>query len=177
MTTLIGLDAFLVRALEQRHRTGTPVASSKRSVAAAFDLAERCGAKVVVKHFFSPAYLRVSDTIIIPPPPYRFVQRPKLLAASILHELVHWSGAATRLNRLHSAQQFDAAYNREELIAEIGAVLLSFDLGITGRPILPNHKYLAGYLATVDRPDIALRVALGQAELASAFLHMTVRAA
>lgn len=48
-------------------------------------------------------------------------------------------------------------------------MLLSYDLGITGRPILPNHRYLAGYLATIDRPDIALRVALGQAELAASF--------
>lgn len=173
MTTLIDIDAFLSRALGQRSRVGTATTKKRRSVATAFDLAESCGAKVLIKPFLSPAYLRATDTIIIPPQPYRLVQRPKLLATAILHELVHWSGAATRLNRLHSEQQFDTAYNREELIAEIGAVLLSSDLGITTRPILPNYKYLAAYLATVDRPDVALRVALGQADLAASFLQMT----
>lgn len=173
MTTLIDIHAYLSRALGQRSRAGTATSKGRRSVAAAFDLAQRCGAKVFVKYFKYPAYLRSSDIIIIPPQPYRLVQRPTLLATCILHELVHWSGHAKRLNRLHSAQPFDAAYNREELIAEIGAVLLSYDLGITSRPILPNHKYLAGYLATIDRPDVAMRVALGQAELAASFLQMT----
>lgn len=171
MTTLIELDAFLARALEQRDKKGTGVARAKWPVAAARDLAERCAAKIVVKNFFSPAYLHEADIIVIPPQPYRLLRRPKLLSTIILHELVHWSGAAPRLNRLHSVQRFDATYNREELIAEIGAVLLSFDLGITRRPILPNHKYLGDYLACVDRPDVALHVALGQAEQAAAFLH------
>lgn len=172
MTTLMELHAFLTQALEQRGRKGTPIAEAKRPVAAALDLAERCAAKIVVERTFAPAYHHTADVIVVPPPSLRLLRRPKLLATIILHELVHFSGAASRLNRLHSTQRFDAAYNREELVAEVGAVLLSFDLGITHRPILPNHKYLAGYLATIARPDVALHVALGQAEQAATFLHM-----
>lgn len=172
MSNLLELDAFLVRAIEKRKNMGGAASRTKRPVAAAWDLAERCAARITVKNHFAPAYLIEEDIIVIPSRPQRLLRRPKLLANAILHELTHWSGAGSRLNRLHFGQAFDAAYNREELVAEIGAVLLGADLGITDRPILPNHKYLASYLASIDRPDVALHVALGQAEQAASFLHM-----
>lgn len=173
MTNLIELDTFLVRALEQRERNRTGTARAKRPVATALDLANRCDAEIIVKNCLHPAYHHDTDVITIPQAPFRFVQRPKLLSTIILHELVHWSGAPARMNRSRFVKRFDISYNGEELVAEIGAVLLSFDLGITRRPILPNHKYLADYLTTIDRPDVALHVALGQAEQAAAFIHMT----
>lgn len=175
MTSTIELYAFLTAAIEQRSRKRTGAAKAKRPVAAALGLADRCAANIVVKNSLAPAYFHDADVIVIPPQPYRLLQRPKLLATIILHELVHWSGAASRLNRLLVSRPGDAAYDREELIAEIGAVLLSFDLGITRRPILPNHRYLASWLAAVDRPDVALHVALCQAEQSAAFLHMVAR--
>lgn len=49
-------------------------------------------------------------------------------------------------------------------------MLLSFDLAITRRPILPNHKYLAAYLATLDRHDVALHLALSLAQQAAGYL-------
>ncbi len=174
MTSLIALDTFLVRAIERR-RTTPGASPTMKAVPAALDLARRCGATIVVKNFFAPAYHMPSDSIILPPRLFRFFRRRKLLASIILHELVHWSGAVPRLNRLHSERQFDDGYNREELVAEIGAVLLSHDLGISRRPILPNHQYLAHYLNTIDRPDVAMRVALGQAEQAAAYLKMAAR--
>ena len=170
MTTLVDLDAFLMRALEQRAKRQTTSARAVRSAAAALALASRCNATVITGAFLTPAYDPNRDVIIIPTPTRRLLKRPALLATQILHELVHWSGAAARLNRPHSQKRFDAVYNREELTAEIGAVLLSFDLGITQRPILPNHKYLAGYLQSLDRPDVALHVALSQAQLATGYL-------
>lgn len=175
MTTLIGLDAFLARALERRDTTLAGRSRPARSVAAALTLARECNANILIRHFFAPAYLHDADVIIIPPQLYRLVRRPKYLSTVILHELIHWSGAAARMNRPLHTQPFDAVYNREELTAEIGAVLLSFDLGISRRPILPNHRYLASFLATLDRPEVALRVALGQAEQAAAYLHATAK--
>jgi len=172
MTTLVDLDAFLAAALARREKTRAPAARSRRSVKAAIDLAARCKARLEFRDFFGPVYLMDQDIIVIPPCLYRLIQRQKFLSTVIMHELIHWSGAGTRMNRPRHIRLFDAVYNREELTAEIGAVLLSFDLGITRRPILPNHRYLASYLASIDRPDVALNVALGQAEQAAAFLHM-----
>lgn len=176
MTTIIDLDAFLMRTLEQRAKRDVPPIGRLRSASAALALAAQCRATVIVAPFFAPAYSPSQDIIIIPTPTRRLLRNQPLLATQILHELVHWSGAASRLNRPHSQTRFDAVYNREELTAEIGAVLLSFDLGITRRPILPNHQYLASYLATLDRPDVALHVALSLAQQAAAYLHGTATA-
>ena len=171
MATLIGLDAFLMRALEQRAKQQTSSARPVRTGAAALALASRCKATVLTGAFLTPAYDPNRDVIIIPTPTRRLLKRPALLATQVLHELVHWSGAAARLNRPQSQKRFDAVYNREELTAEIGAVLLSFDLGITRRPILPNYKYLANYLNTLDRPEVDLYVALSLAQQAAAYAH------
>lgn len=169
LTNIIDLDAFLVRALEQRRKDKVAHVSITRAASVAFKFAERCGAEVVIMPFFSPAYAPDRDVIIIPTPTRRLLRNPKFLATQVLHELAHWSGASSRLNRPHSQTRFDAVYNREELVAEITAVLLSFDLGITTRPILPNHKYLAAYLATLDRPEVALNVALSLAQQAAGY--------
>ncbi len=175
LTNIIDLDAFLVRALAQRRNDKVAPVAITRAASVAFDFAERCGAEVVVMPFFSPAYSPDLDVIIIPTPTRRLLRNPRLLATQVLHELAHHSGASSRLNRPHSQKRFDAVYNREELTAEITAVLLSFDLGITTRPILPNHKYLSAYLATLDRPDVALHVALSQAQQAAGYLRESVR--
>ena len=170
MTTLIDLDALLMRALEQRAKRQSSSARPVRTAAAALALASRCNATVITGAFMTPADDPNRDVIIIPTPTRRLLRRPALLVTQILHELVHWSGAAARLNRPQSQKRFDAVYSREELTAEIGAVLLSFDLGITQRPILPNHKYLSGYLQSLDRPDVALHVALSLAQQAAAYV-------
>lgn len=174
MSTLIDLDSFLMRALEQRAKRRPVLIRSLRSASVAFSFVSRCKATVITGPFQTPAYDPNRDSILLPTPTSRLLRRPALLATQILHELVHWSGAGSRLNRPASQKRFDAVYNREELTAEIGAVLLSFDLGITQRPILPNHKYLAVYLQTLDRPDVALHVALSTAQQASAYVHAVV---
>ncbi len=171
MNTIVDLDAFLMRALEHRSKRQQPPAIICRSAAPALVLAAHCKATVITGLFAHPAYDHDRDVIIIPTPVGRLLRRPALLATEVLHELVHWTGAAARLNRPKASKRYDAVYNREELTAEIGAVLLSFDLGITQRPILPNHKYLATYLRALDRPEVALHVALSQAQQAAAYLR------
>lgn len=171
MSTLVDLDAFLMRALEHRGKRQQPPVARTRSAAPALALAARCKATIITGLFVHPAYDYDRDVIIIPTSVGRILRRPALLATQILHELVHWTGSAARLNRPIASRRFDAVYNREELVAEIGAVLLSFDLGITHRPILPNHKYLAAYLRALDRPEVALHVALSQAQQAASYLR------
>lgn len=60
--------------------------------------------------------------------------------AAIFHELVHWTGHASRLNRL-TLREYQTYKNEEELIAEIGSLILfhvfavnspSIEAGITG---------------------------------------------
>lgn len=58
----------------------------------------------------------------------------------LFHELIHWTGHATRLNRPKPpatvpTRYRDCEWHREELIAEFGAVFLMSDLGLIVTPI------------------------------------------
>lgn len=52
--------------------------------------------------------------------------------ATGLHELIHWSGAKSRLNREMKGKFGSEGYAFEELIAELGTAFLMADLVIAG---------------------------------------------
>lgn len=98
--------------------------------------------------------------------------RPTAYAATALHELVHWTGHATRLARDMGAHG-TAAYAFEELVAELGAAMLASALGITeARVEDDNHRgYLRHWAEELrDKPEELLR-ALHLAASAFAFLR------
>ncbi|WP_413507788.1 ArdC family protein [Serratia proteamaculans] len=64
--------------------------------------------------------------------------------ATGLHELVHWSGARSRLNREMKGKFGSEGYAFEELIAELGSAFLTADLGITGE--VKHESYIASWL-------------------------------
>ena len=65
-----------------------------------------------------------------------------------LHELIHWTGHKSRCNRLDDKSKRGYAF--EELVAEIGSVLLSVRLGVSPT-VRPDHaKYLNGWLKALD---------------------------
>ena len=76
-----------------------------------------------------------------------FIQLPQKAAfdnesayySTALHELIHWSGHESRLNRLDKLGRFgDHAYAAEELVAELGAAFLAASLGIPNVPLQDN---------------------------------------
>ena len=65
-----------------------------------------------------------------------------------LHELIHWSGHKSRCDRLDDKSKRGYAF--EELVAEIGSVLLSVRLGINPT-VRPDHaNYLNGWPKSLD---------------------------
>ena len=64
--------------------------------------------------------------------------------ATGLHELVHWSGAKSRLNREMKGKFGSKDYAFEELIAELGSAFLMADLGIVGE--VQHESYIASWL-------------------------------
>ena len=64
--------------------------------------------------------------------------------ATGLHELVHWSGAKSRLNREMKGKFGSEGYAFEELIAELGSAFLMADLGIVGE--VQHESYIASWL-------------------------------
>jgi len=64
--------------------------------------------------------------------------------STVLHELTHWTGHPTRLNRLEKLVRFaDSSYAMEELVAEMGASFLTAALGV---PYLPDEDQSAAYI-------------------------------
>ena len=93
-----------------------------------------------------------------------------LFGATAAHELTHWTGHSTRLNRNLANRFGDEAYSAEELIAELGSALIGADLGL---PVahLDNHaSYIEHWLRILRADERALMTAAARAEEAAAFL-------
>jgi antirestriction protein ArdC len=72
--------------------------------------------------------------------------------AVLSHELTHWAGSSTRLNRQFGKRFGDDAYAMEELVAELGAAFLCAELGLT--PILrDDHASYVNHWLTVMKAD------------------------
>ena len=66
---------------------------------------------------------------------------------TLFHELTHWTGHKTRMNRTLANGFGTEAYAYEELIAELGACFQSVEFGIEPLEINADHKkYIASWL-------------------------------
>jgi antirestriction protein ArdC len=104
-----------------------------------------------------------------------FINLPKIelfesgvsYAGYLLHELAHWSGHKTRLDRFTEA---GTSYPFEELVAELGATMLLSQLGIEKTPRVDHAQYLNSWIRMLEnKPDSILRAA-NKAAQATEFL-------
>ena len=110
-----------------------------------------------------------------------FVQVPELqfftdsdnYYATLLHELTHWTGHETRLDRDKHSKWGDDIYAFEELIAELGAVFLCSHLGIN---IKKNRhpEYLQNWVRSLREDPQILWKAASKAQIAFDFIVGTV---
>lgn len=77
-------------------------------------------------------------------PPFESFLDPQAYYATLGHECVHWTGHSARLARDFSRS--NAAYAREELVAELGAAFLCADLGLELEPREDHAAYLGHWL-------------------------------
>ncbi len=92
-------------------------------------------------------------------------------SATMLHELVHWTGHRSRLGRLFGSFG-DERYAFEELVAELGSAMLCSSLGVEDARAEDNQHvaYLSDWAAMLRKtPGVLLR-ALRLAARAHAFL-------
>lgn len=94
--------------------------------------------------------------------------------ATLAHETIHWTGSKHRINRDLSRYSKDRSERaREELIAELGSVFLSADLGIV--PELeprPDHAaYVKSWLDVLNGDKRFIFSAAAHAQRAVAYLH------
>ncbi len=66
--------------------------------------------------------------------------------ATLLHELTHWTGHSSRVNRKIKNQFGDHAYAEEELIAELGAAFMGAEFEISGTKNLDHANYIGNWL-------------------------------
>lgn len=93
--------------------------------------------------------------------------------ATAFHELTHWTGHPSRLNRptLHQAVRFgDEAYSHEELVAEMGAGILASLTGLRNEVLDRNASYVAHWLGVLQADPSMLVKAASQAGRAVDFL-------
>ena len=93
----------------------------------------------------------------------------------LFHELIHWSGAKERLNRFEKNKKrfkdnAQLEYAHEELIAEIGAVLLSQRFNLQKTINNNNLAYLKSWISALENDNKFLISALSQSYRASEFL-------
>jgi antirestriction protein ArdC len=114
------------------------------------------------KAFYSPG----ADEIQLPP--RAAFAGPAGYYNVALHELTHWTGHASRCNRLLAGRFGDAAYAAEELIAEMGAAYLCAHCHLDGE--LRHASYLASWLKVLRADKRAIFAAASQAQKAADYV-------
>ena len=100
--------------------------------------------------FYSPT----TDHIQLPP--RAAFATAEGFCGTLVHELGHWTGAASRLNRDLRNAFGSHDYAREELRAEISQMMVCGELGIAGCDFSNNAAYVASWLEKLrsDRKEI-----------------------
>ncbi|MEY9103804.1 antirestriction protein ArdC [Sinorhizobium fredii] len=93
------------------------------------------------------------------------------LYSTLLHEISHWSGAKTRLDRDLSGRFGSESYAIEELVAELSASFLCADLGVAHDSRDNTATYLESWLRVLKNDKRAIVTAAAKAQAAADYLH------
>jgi antirestriction protein ArdC len=126
------------------------------------------GAKI--QHGGNRAFYAPSRDFVQMPPRESF-KDAESYAATLAHELTHWTAHPSRLARELGKRFGDQAYAAEELIAEMGSAFLCADLSITPEVREDHASYLAHWLQVLKEDSRAIFTAASQAQRAADYLH------
>lgn len=126
---------------------------------------EASGAKILHKAGDEAYYSPTRDVIVLPER-YQFKERSGYYAAA-LHEVGHWAGHASRLDRDLSHPFGSDGYAKEELRAEIASMILGTDIG-TGHDPSRHAAYVGSWIKAIrDDPDVLQRAAADAEKIVS----------
>jgi antirestriction protein ArdC len=108
----------------------------------------------------------IGDFVRVPPPQAYFA--PVNWHRTALHEMAHWSGSRTRLNRDLSGSFGSKSYAKEELVAEMTAAFACATLGIV--PTVRHADYIGAWLEVLREDDRAIVRAASAASKAADYL-------
>jgi antirestriction protein ArdC len=112
--------------------------------------------------FYSP----ISDTIQMPVHEQFKGQEP--FYETVLHELGHWTGHKSRLDRLDKINS-PKGHAKEELVAELTSTFLCAELGFS-KPISNNVSYIQSWMKELENDKRLVVKAAREAEIASAYV-------
>jgi antirestriction protein ArdC len=105
-------------------------------------------------------------------PPFETFRDAESHAATLAHELTHWTRHPLRLNREFGRKRWgDQGYAMEELVAELGAAFLCADLAITPEVRDDHASYIESWLKVLKDDKRAVFTAASHASKAVEFLH------
>ena len=98
----------------------------------------------------NPLYNSKADLITIPP--INHFNSSDSYYSTLFHELIHWTGHPTRLNRFSpgSIDFKSESYSKEELVAELGSSYLCQITGIEKETLNNQASYIKGWLAVLN---------------------------
>jgi len=111
-------------------------------------------------------YVPSADYIQVPPPASYF--EPINWHRTVCHELGHWTGHDSRLNRDMSVDFGSTSYAREELVAEIAGAFVCAALSIV--PTVRHSDYLGAWLDVLREDNRAIVRAASAASKAADYL-------
>ena len=115
-------------------------------------------------------YAEGSDHVQMPP--FETFEDAESHAATLAHELTHWTKHPTRLARdMGRVKWGDAGYAREELVAEMGAAFLCADLAITPDVRDDHAAYIQSWLKVLKEDKRLVFSAASHAQRATDYLH------
>lgn len=138
----------------------TPITAAEHWIAAT-------GAAITYGHDHA-SYNRTRDHIEVPA--LGQYASPVDYYAVVCHELIHWTGHRTRLNRTFGERFGDDAYAAEELVAELGAAFSCARLGLTNTARVDHASYLAHWLRILKADPTALFTTASSAQAAVAHI-------
>jgi len=105
-------------------------------------------------------------------PPFETFRDAESHAATLGHEVIHWTRHPSRLARdLGRKRWGDEGYAVEELVAEIGSAFLCADLGITPEVREDHAAYIAAWLTVLKDDTRVIVRAAAHAQRAVDYLH------
>lgn len=115
----------------------------------------------------TPCYIPSRDMITVPAFDC-FKSNPDFYG-TMFHELIHWSGAKSRLDRDLSGRFGTSSYAAEELVAEIGAAFVNAEFGFD--KIDQNAAYVASWIQLLKDDSRAIFTAASKAQQAADYLR------
>ena len=139
--------------------------ASARSIPHAEALIQATGADFRIggdKAFYAP-----DGDFVVVPPQQAYPEQINWYRTA-LHELGHWTGHLSRLDRDQTGAFGSAGYAREELVAEMASAFTCASLGIV--PTVRHADYVGAWLEVLREDERAIFRAASQASKAADYL-------